>query len=198
MSSFNPELLHSIAVGALLFVVNMVFAYDVVIYEHHHVHAENALLENLQAAFLGLGVVTFLLTKARYHFPILNHCLALLCFSFMLRELDVERLGLPRLIVLLGSGTGKYLLLGLLWLWVTGRFIRCMQEPGFTRTLLASTQWHILLTVLGLLAVSTIMDREWLSLELSRLVEELAETNAYLLMLSSSISRLRPTAGAAP
>jgi len=136
-----------IAISILLVAVNVIFAYDVILFEHHHVHGENALLENLQACFLALGTLLFLLpTQTNAANSFLNKAFSLLCLSFLLRELDLERFGVPPIIAQLGSGNGRKLLLAVLWV--------------------------------------------LLSVTVPRLYEELAETNAYFLMLILGVVRL--------
>jgi len=188
--TFNT--LQLVAITLLLCAINVLFAYDVFLYEHHHVHGENALLENLQAFFLGLGTLLFLVpNNANAANAFLNKAFALLCFSFLLRELDMERLGLPVAIAQLGSGTGRKVLLVLLWGLLLHNYARNVHDkPGFLRSMLVSYKFKLMLVVLALLAVSTVMDKEILPVEQPRLYEELAETNAYLLMLVLSVVRL--------
>lgn len=188
--AFNP--LQLIALVVLLGTVNAFFAYDVILYEHHHIHGENALLENLQALFLGFATALFLLpSTCNAANAFLNKAFALLCFSFLLRELDLERLGLPAVIAQLGSGTGRKLLLAFLWGWLMHNYVRSVQnKPGFLRQLLSSWKFALMLLVLALLAVSAMMDKELLAVAQPRLYEEMAETNAYFLMLILSVVRL--------
>lgn len=180
------------AITIFLAAVNALFAYDVFIYEQHHVHGENALLENLQAFFLGSGTLLFLVpnnTNAANAF--LNKAFSLLCFSFLLRELDLERLGLPAVIAQLGSGTGRKVLLVLLWGLLLHNYSRNVNDkPGFMRLMLFSYKFKLMLVVLALLAVSAVMDKELLPVAQPRLYEELAETNAYFLMLALGLLRL--------
>ena len=96
-----------IAFVVLVGFVRAVFIGDVGVYD------ENNLLENTQAVILALSFLMFLV-------PILNSgrrdrllavFFAMLALGFILRELDVERLNVPNLLVLLGSGDGRNILL---------------------------------------------------------------------------------------
>ena len=97
----------AIALVVLAGLVRAVFFGDVGVYD------ENNLLENTQAVILALSFLMFLM-------PILNSgrrdrllaaFFAMLALGFILRELDVERLNVPNLLVLLGSGDGRNILL---------------------------------------------------------------------------------------
>ncbi len=182
------------AITLLLGGMNALFAYDVILFEHHEVHGENALLENLQAMFLGLATMLFLVpTNSNNANKCLNKAFALLCFSFLLRELDLEYLGLPALLVQLGTGTGRTVLLAALWTLVVYGFVRDVQDkPHFLRQLLRSYKFAAMIVVLVLLAISAVMDKELLAVSPARLYEELAETNAYFLMLVVGFVRLAP------
>lgn len=79
---------------------------------------ENRLLENLQASALFLALVLSLVNLAplrRRPPPYVAAGLAVLFLTLLLRELDLEKLDLPGELTFLGSGTGRNLLLGLLW-----------------------------------------------------------------------------------
>jgi hypothetical protein len=182
------------AISLLLVGMNALFAYDVILFAHHEVHGENALLENLQAMFLGLATALFLVpTPANIANQCLNKAFALLCFSFLLRELDLEYLGLPALLVQVGTGTGRTMLLTALWTMVLYGFVHNVQDkPQFLRQLLRSYKFVVMAVVLVLLAISAVMDKELLPISPARLYEELAETNAYFMMLLVGFVRLAP------
>jgi hypothetical protein len=111
---FKPKLLAGHAVLGLAYVILLLLAWQA----DPGVAEENHLLENLQAAALFLALVLSLVNLApltRRPPPYIATGLAVLFLSLFLRELDVEKLGLPGLLTFLGSGTGRNLLLGLLW-----------------------------------------------------------------------------------
>jgi len=197
MTSTTPQTFNGLqlaAISLLLAGINALFAYDVLLFDHHEVHGENALLENLQALFLTLATALFLVpTASNIANKCLNKAFALLCFSFLLRELDLEHLGLPALLVQLGTGTGRTLLLAALWALVLYGFVRNVtHKPYFLRQLLRSYKFAVMAVVLVLLAISAVMDKELLPVTPARLYEELAETNAYFMMLVVGVVRLAP------
>lgn len=78
-----------------------------------HIYAENGLIENIQAGILVVACIVYLATAAfdkRSETLILLFC-SLLCYSFMLRELDVERFDVPYALKLIGSGAGRNIIL---------------------------------------------------------------------------------------
>lgn len=73
------------------------------------IYAENGILENLQAFVLFVAFIVFSLNAVVEKKPsklILLTC-SLLCYSFLLRELDVETFNVPYLLQAIGSGTGR-------------------------------------------------------------------------------------------
>jgi hypothetical protein len=84
-------------------------AYAVFVRGQAHIYAENRLLENVQAVVLAVACLVFLASAVRHQGAdrlVLLLC-SLLCYSFVLRELDVERLDVPEVLKLIGSGTGR-------------------------------------------------------------------------------------------
>ena len=170
--------------------LNGLFACAVIEYELHHLHDENSLLENAQALILGAGTAWFALTPR--HDPardLVYRSLAVLCFSFFLREVDVERLAIPDILRTLGSGSGRLLVLLLLWSAVMVGLWRFCRHAG------PVPLWHAsrpaaMAGVFVLFVVSLAMDKNWLSAQLPRLWEELAETNAYLLLVAGHLARV--------
>lgn len=98
---------------SFLLLGNCLVVYGVIVQDHEQIHGENSLLENLQVLLLATGAFLYLwlsgkaLTSARF----LYLALALLSFSFILRELDLEQLPVPGFIQLLGSGMVRNILL---------------------------------------------------------------------------------------
>jgi len=84
---------------------------------HPEIALENQFLENLQASFLLVAMVAVALTVRRTEQvpPYLPLAFSVFFLTLLLREVDLEKLELPGLLVALGSGRGKYLLLGLFW-----------------------------------------------------------------------------------
>ena len=104
-----------IFIGLLCF-FDLIAAYCVMGLGMGHLHEENGFFENLQVLLLTMTMVTFLVElffKARRH-PVFPLAGAFLCLVFILRELDVEKLDVPQILILLGSGTGRDMLMGTL------------------------------------------------------------------------------------
>ncbi len=149
------------------------------------VHAENALLENIQASSLGFAAFAYLVlrpTSAGERVVYLG--LALLSFSFMLRELDLDRMNVSLFLQTLGSGSGRVLLLSALW---TSLGVYAWKSiPAklqFVRMCLTSQVFVVLSMTFCLLVFGAMMDKKIFSLAEARLLEELFETNAYFLLL---------------
>lgn len=84
-------------------------AYRVFIYDQAEIYAEHGLLENMQAIILAVAMLAFLgpaVFENRSDKLILLFC-ALLCYSFVLRELDVKRLDIHEMLIFIGSGVGR-------------------------------------------------------------------------------------------
>lgn len=84
-------------------------AHDVFIAGDAAIYSEDGLLETLQAILLGIGCLVFLAPVASRKKPgklIFLFC-SLLCYSFVVRELDVELLNVPEVVKFIGSGIGR-------------------------------------------------------------------------------------------
>ena len=111
----KPSALQHITVIYLLIIL---FSYLAIVAGKSWVYDENDLLENLQALLLLLSSAAFLpaLPRAGREQRVLLLAGTLFFLSLLLREVDVEKLGLSRLITLLGSGDGRNIILISLWL----------------------------------------------------------------------------------
>ncbi|MFT4863318.1 MAG: putative neutral ceramidase superfamily lipid hydrolase [Pseudohongiellaceae bacterium] len=105
-----------LVLGFAFLLANMTIAYLSINLQYEYLHSENAFLENLQVSFLILAVIGFLfLTIAPTNERLIYLAIALLSFSFLLRELDMEHLSIPSIFQMLGSGLGRKELLVSLW-----------------------------------------------------------------------------------
>lgn len=88
--------------------------YAVMLLDDPSVYAENNLLESTQALTLALALVFFLVPvfDSVRNDRLIAVFMSLLSLGFILRELDVEQFDLPNILILLGSGKGRNLLLG--------------------------------------------------------------------------------------
>lgn len=176
---------------------NALVLHACIFFEYELVHHENGIFESIQAGLLVVGIMLYLL---RAWVPrtgsIFNLASALLCLSFLLREVDVEALDVPRAVILLGSGDGKIALLGLLWLGLIGWLVREHRERLRPAFWLDSVKIPLLALVVSLFLVSFAMDRKVFQHQHSQLFEELAEANAYFLIVWGGVAGLMAGAGA--
>jgi hypothetical protein len=105
----------------LLFVIgiccfDMLAGYLVIGLDMSHLSDENGVFENIQVLLLTLTIAAFglqlYLKKNLHHiFPLAG---SFLCLVFILRELDVEKLDVPQIFILLGSGSGRDIFMAVL------------------------------------------------------------------------------------
>ncbi len=88
---------------------DMALAFLVINQDMLSLHKENGFLENMQVFALFLTICVFLLQPlfSKCYHRIFSWAGAYLCFTFLLRELDVEDFDLPAIVILVGSGTGR-------------------------------------------------------------------------------------------
>lgn len=82
--------------------------------DNTHIYAENGLIENSQACLLAISCIIYLANVALEEKPkklILLTC-SLLCYTFLLRELDIEKFDIPYTLKLIGSGVGRNTTIG--------------------------------------------------------------------------------------
>lgn len=191
LEGFLNSSLYRLAIFGGFLLTNIVLAYMIIFFEHHHLHEENGVMENAQALLLGAGTVIYLkffLADRNENF--FYGALSLLCFSFLLRELDVEDFSLPIILIQLGSGTGRNIMLFSLWCLMAYGFVFRIEDKFLVvHTFIKGRLFRYLQLTLLLLIVSAIFDRRILVLQHSRLFEELFEINAYLMLLAPILHR---------
>ena len=88
-------------------------SYSVYTLNQSSIYDENGILENIQILTLTLSSIIFLLpviTQKRKD-KLLLLFFALLCLAFILRELDVEKLNVPDILIFFGSGIGRNIMI---------------------------------------------------------------------------------------
>lgn len=157
-----------------------------------NVYAENGILETLQAVLLALSCLMFLATaiweKGTGRLVVL-FC-ALLCYGFVLREVDVETLDIPDLLILLGSGSGRNLSLGI------GLILLCLCAlfAGFRAQLrcgldFARSHAGLLLSGLGFLLLGDVFEKQVLgSIPHHVFFEEMSELLGDVMILLSAVA----------
>lgn len=106
----NSFYLIAIAAAAVL---NIFLIYSVLFCGKTFLYEENNLIENMQAIlFAGSFILLAVLGFGRSGVErVIVLFLSVICLTCFLREVDVERFSLPKIIVLLGSGMGRNLML---------------------------------------------------------------------------------------
>lgn len=178
---------------AILLAVNLLTVVLVIDFEYHHLHDENHLFENLQVLLLGLGVLACtVLVRGPGQHPFVWSGLGLLAFSLLLREIDLDQLPLPWLLQALGTGEGRALLLGPLWLaWGAGFLLLQQAKWRYVLSIVLSPVFACQCLALLLLVASALVDRKLLDLAHPRLAEELLEVNAYAFLIWPALYQLR-------
>lgn len=89
--------------------------YTVFFTENASIYKENGIVENTQVFILFITFLIFIipsLYQSRSD-KLIFIFFSLLILNFMLRELDVEEFNLPKILIIVGSGTGKKILLAI-------------------------------------------------------------------------------------
>lgn len=106
------------------------FVSSVYAVESAGVAQENGVLENAQVVFLFLSGAIFVFQS--FSVDRLTRLLlwmgAWLCLSFVLRELDVDKLPVPQWLMLIGSGLGRNLIVAVGWVALGGLAIKSFSE----------------------------------------------------------------------
>ncbi len=159
-------------------------AFVAVMFQLQPIDSENSILENSQVVFLAVAALGYLLLPPlQKDTRLINLAVSLLCFSFMLRELDVEYLNIPEFFIALGSGTGKKILLAVLWLVLSVySLVAISNKVRFIKRFAGSPIFAILTVAFLLLVAGGTMDKNLFNISHARLLEELAETNAYFII----------------
>ena len=166
-------------------VTNLVVIASIIASGKHDIHAENALFENIQAVCLIFAAILYAASSLRNRSTerVEFVGLALLCFSFSLREIDIELIGLPQFIEQFLTGDGRTATLLVLW---SCYFAFLLRQP-VELSVLIKRQFdtglsRYLLMSAGLLLTGALFDRGLITPYHPRLFEELLEVNAYLLL----------------
>jgi len=155
-----------------------------------HLHAENGLLENIQVILLTLTIVVFIM---QYFFCENSHRFfslagSFLCLVFVLRELDVEDLDLPQLIIMLGSGSGRNILMALLGL---ALFVYAVKNFRAIRVFIPAIFYETssLTILVGLLFLifGGLFDKGYIENVYSQFFEEILEVVGYYLLFTGAV-----------
>ncbi|HTN30120.1 MAG TPA: hypothetical protein VL178_04710 [Pseudomonas sp.] len=168
-------------------------SYALFVENNTNVYAENGILETLQAVLLGLSCILFLATAAWEKGAgrlVILFC-SLLCYGFVLREVDVETFDIPDLLIQLGSGAGRNATLaaGLLVLCLTALFAGLREQFRLGLDFARSRSGLLLLTGLGFLLLGDVFEKELLgSFQHHVFFEEMSELLGDLMILLSAVT----------
>ncbi len=179
----------------LLFILGIccfgiIAAYLVIGLEMSQLHEENGLFENIQVLLLALTIAVFFLQiyfKRNAHgiFPLAG---SFLCLVFILRELDVEKLDVPQIFILLGSGVGRNVLMAVLGVsLLIYAILNFRSIRGFLPQFFFETASLIILAGLLFLVLGGLFDKETIETVHYQFFEEILEVTGYYLMLTGAI-----------
>lgn len=181
----------AVAACSALILTDLFFYYKAEVVHELNVFKENQLMENFQVFLIFIAGLTFsqsvaLVEKSLRLLPLAG---GLLSFSFILRELDVERFDVPRFIAFLfGHGYGRNILLASLWLMVVIAFVRNRAHYlKIVQGLLGRPSGVLAVTGGLLLILGSLFDDRIFDVELYQFYEELSEMNGYYCLLLSSL-----------
>ena len=188
---------------ALLVLLDGGLCYAVLV-DGQEFYRENGLMENLQALLLVMGILVF----AFYGFSlqgrdrVLSAFFSLLCFIFLFRELDVDRMvDVPQILVFLmadNRGRAIFVLAELVLLVMLAKdfrhFLTCR-----SLYLRSNLFLFLALSAVLLLVFSNLFDRKWVRLHPQAFFEEITEVTAYYFLFIAAVmsrSELRSIAAA--
>jgi hypothetical protein len=173
-----------------LLLIDASFIFEVEVGGNTEIVKEDQALENYQVILLFICGTVYLQTlfyaqKGQKLFPAAG---ALLCFSFILRELDVEKFDLPEIIILLGHGIGRNIMLIGLWLLLAVLFVRNSKHYLGIAVNLLMTRSALLMVAGGLLLIlGDLFEDKIFGVTFHQLYEELSELNGYFFILLAAL-----------
>lgn len=178
-----------VLIGALC-VLALWSAHDVLIVGDAAIYAEGGFLEILQAVLLGIGCLVFLAPVVSRQEPgklIFLFC-SLLCYSFVVRELDVELLNVPEIVKFIGSGIGRNVSLALAFGAMLIYAVAHFSYYKKTGLQFLKSRAGILLMLGGvLLQVGDLFEKNY-ALQHHVYFEEFSELTGYVLILLSALA----------
>ncbi|MFT5082702.1 MAG: hypothetical protein ACI9Y1_000732 [Lentisphaeria bacterium] len=149
------------------------------------IYAENGLLENIQVLTLTVASIGFIVPTFHNERSdkLITLFFAFLCFSFVLRELDVEKLNVPDILIFFGSGTGRNVMLASGFLAIA---LYAARNVAYYKTLaldLVFSERGIMLSLAACLLYSGQYFEDLETLQHHVLFEELCELSAYAAIL---------------
>lgn len=191
MKNLDPKL-WSMNIGISIFVIlTILFLYPQIDTR------EDSIVESTQAILITLGMIVFAYHAFRSkerESKLVSFGLSLLALTFLLRELNVETFDIPSFLIMIGSGSGRNLLLVSLWIIL---LILTFKDKNFEKnkvvTFLNSTQGQLLMFSALMLVLGSMMDKNVFSLQyvVTNFYEELLELLGYVYLFFASILRFK-------
>jgi len=180
-----------IYIVAILYVcIFLWLSYLVVILDKDTIYAENGLLENLQVLTLLVSCITFFT-------PVINQkrkdksmllFFSLLSLAFILREVDVERLDVPSILIFLGSGVGRNTLLSLGFIAIIIYAVLNFTHHKKLAKLFFSSRGGVLLIFAGIFLITGDRFEHHGPKDLHVFIEEMFELLGYVFMLVAALT----------
>jgi hypothetical protein len=151
---------------------------------------------------INIGISIFFILSVLFLYPeidtdedgLASFGFSLLSLTFLLRELDVEKFDLPSFIIMLGSGAGRNLLLGSLWIILLVFIFKYKSvDKNKIVSFLFSMPGQMLMFSALMLVLGAMMDKNVFSLQhlTTRFYEELLELLGYFYLFSASVLRIK-------
>lgn len=164
-----------------------VFYTLVFFFNMHNLYEENHVLEDTQVTLIALAGLLCLFShrtvneRWKYWY---SASFTLLCYSFLVRELDMEVFNIPEIIIALTSGLGRNILIATGWIAVLFYMFKHfgLYKAGHKKFLATATGRLLMLSALGLF-FSYLFDKQLTFLAYHVFFEELVEVCAYYSLL---------------
>jgi len=160
-------------------------SYSVYVLNQPSIYAENGPLENIQVFTLSLACLVFFLPAVcqERNDKLFQLFLSLLCLSFVLREVDIEDLNVPNILISIGSGTGRNVLLiiGFIAIFSSMLFNLTHQKKVLKRYVLS--KGGLLLVTAGILLCIGSLFEEMTLVAHHAFFEEMSELTGYVIIL---------------
>ncbi len=150
---------------------------------------ENGVLENTQVALLLLSGLIFVVQSFRVerNLRFILWMGAWLSPSIILRELDIETLAIPQWVIMIGSGTGRNLIMGFGWIALCVIAIKSYSELKGSFGRIARSRMAIFMYSSAiLLLLGSLFDHGSMA-DQGKLWEEAFETIGYFLLLPAAL-----------
>lgn len=159
---------------------------------------EHGIVETVQAFFIFISMIMYALSffsNKEAGDKIVALLLSLLSLSFLLREVDVEKLDICFFFILAGSGIGRNIFLSLLW-FIIFLYILKFREVFWNsmKKLLSSSEGQVLMFSALMLIFGELMDKNIFSinsLKIQVFYEELFELVGYIYLSFASFLRYK-------